>query len=440
MSVDGKRFGTPGRERWVRVAWLVLLSWAVFGGRMDAASFPTFRPETARVYLQQQLEVVAVEIGESAEALYLQARIRSQLGEKEGAEKLALQSLARDPSRPEVRLFLADLLILQDRMSEAADHLRQALVLRSDLQGAQRRLGMALERMGDPAGARKALETAVRQAPEDATARLVLGRLMLGEGQALEAAQQLERAVQLNPHLSGAFYALSQARTRLGEAEAAREAMECFRQLKQKEMAELDARNTGYDDEGYMRVLAAGFHTETAGLLLRQRQPEHAETHLRQAILVAPAETRAREVLAGLLRVGGRWAEARELCTELVRLQPSLAGHRINLGTLLLQLDEKAAAEEQLKQALELDPQQPVALNNLARLYLGTGRQQPAALELARRLVKVQPIAASYDLLGWALYANGLTHDARVATGRAVELDPTNATYRTRLQRLGSAP
>ncbi|MCZ7639955.1 MAG: hypothetical protein M5U12_30250 [Verrucomicrobia bacterium] len=93
-----------------------------------------------------------------------------------------------------------------------------------------------------------------------------------------------------------------------------------------------------------------------------------------------------------------------------------------------------------MKQALELDPQQPAALNNLARLYLGTGAQRSAALELSRRLVEVQPVAASYDLLGWALYANGLTNEARVAAGKAVELDPTNTMYRARLQRLGAGP
>ena len=31
------------------------------------------------------------------------------------------------------------------------------------------------------------------------------------------------------------------------------------------------------------------------------------------------------------------------------------------------------------------------------------------------RLVESQPSAASYDLLGWAFYANGLTNEARAA-------------------------
>jgi len=58
---------------------------------------------------------------------------------------------------------------------------------------------------------------------------------------------------------------------------------------------------------------------------------------------------------------------------------------------------------------LELDPKQPGALGNLARFYLSSRQDLPEALGLCRRLVDSQPTAASYDLLGWACYANGLT-------------------------------
>jgi Flp pilus assembly protein TadD len=52
-------------------------------------------------------------------------------------------------------------------------------------------------------------------------------------------------------------------------------------------------------------------------------------------------------------------------------------------------------------------------------------------------LVELRPVAASYDLLGWALYVNGRTEEARAAATQAVELDPDNPVYRERLQRLG---
>jgi Flp pilus assembly protein TadD len=93
-----------------------------------------------------------------------------------------------------------------------------------------------------------------------------------------------------------------------------------------------------------------------------------------------------------------------------------------------------------LRRALELDPAQPAALNNLARHYLGARREPAEALDLAQRLADVQPTAASYDLLGWALYVNGRTNEARTAAARAVELDPANRVYRERLERLGQQP
>ena len=420
----------------------VFLLWArlVTGAGAEPGAFPEFRPDAARDYLQAVVQGVQDSVGEGPDACYALARVRSQLGEKEAAERWARQALERDPRRPEIQVFLAEMLILQDRMAEAVGFLRQALALKPDNPGGHYRLGMALDRLGDREGARHALETAVRHAPEDATTRLVLGRLLLDQGEVREAAVNLQKACQLDPELSGAFYALSQAQGRLGETESARRSLETFRALKQREKAELDARNASYDDARFMRTLAAGFHTEVAGLLLRQQQAALAEAHLRQAVLIAPAEPAAYDMLAGLLVKARKLAEARGLCEALVRLRPHQATAHVNLGTLLLQLGDHPAALQALRRALELDPAQPAALNNLARYYLGARREPAEALDLARRLADVQPTAASYDLLGWAWFVNGKTNEARTAAARAVELDPANRVYRERYQRLVQQP
>lgn len=430
---------TPNVRRLAGCA-LTLVCAATIGQVWGEVAFPTFQAESARDYLREVMDSVAAQTGTNANACFMVARVRSQLGDKEGAEHWALEALKHEPQRPEMQAFLAEMLILQDRMEEAARWLRQALALQPDLPGANRRLGMTLDRLGDRAGAREALTTAVRQVPDDATARLVLGRLLLDEGEVEGAADHLSKACQLDAKLSGAFYALSQAEERRGNPAAAETALTTFRQLKQQEMTELDARNSRYDDEKFMRALTASFHTEVAGYLLRRQQTPLAEAHLRQAVRVAPEEFAAHEMLAGLLLKTGRLAEARPVCEALVRLRPKTAIYHVNLGTLLLQLKDYPAAETELRRALELDPVQPAALNNLARHLLSTQRDLPEALACCRRLVELQPTAASYDLLGWALYANGHTHDARVAAARAVERDPTNAVYRARLEKLQQQP
>lgn len=402
--------------------------------------FPEFKPSSARDYLTAVGGMVPVQAGTETETSFILARLRSQLGDKVEAERLARRALAGDPDRADIQGFLVGLLIHQDRMNEAADTLRKSLERKPTLPGASRQLGMVLDRLGDRKGARAAFEAAIRQAPKDATAELLLGRLLLDQGQAEEAARHLRKACQIDPQLGGAFYVLAEAQSRLGDPVGAQVSRERFQELKGKETVELDASHLDYDDERTMRLVAANFHAETATLGLKQKQPAVAEAHLAQAIRIAPEEPRAHELLGALFLQTGRLPEARTEYETLVRLQPQQAAYRVNLGTLLLQLREIPAGIEQLKQGLALDPQQPEALNNLARAYLGRRQDLPEALALSRRLAELRPTAASFDLLGWASYANGQTNEARTAAARAVELDPANAVYRERLRKLTPQP
>lgn len=413
---------------------------ALAGAAGEPPAFPEFKPEAARAYLLGVMAQVEANAPTTSGAGFVLARIRSQLGEKEEAEKLARQALHLDPRRPEILSFLAGILIRQDRLDEAARLLRQALELNPQLPGGQRQLGMVLDRLGDHEGARHAFEAAICAANGDATARLLLGRLLLDQGQPEAALVHLEKACQLDPQLAGGFYALAQTQSRLGQTEAAQKALQRFQELKRKEQTDLDVENATLDDVKTMRALAASFHVEMAGLSLRQAQPAAAEAHLRQAVRIDPEEPHGRELLASLWLQTGRLTEARAEYQQLVQLRPAQVAYRLNLGTVALQLHDYPAAVAEWKRALELDPRQPEALANLARLYLSARRDLPDALALSRRLVEARPTGASYDLLGWAFYANGQTNDARAAAAQAVERDPGNAVYRERLQKLTPAP
>jgi tetratricopeptide (TPR) repeat protein len=406
----------------------------------ELPTFPEFKSEAARDYLRAVVRTVQARAGTEADACLTLARIRGQLGEKDEAERLARRVLDLDPGRADAQVFLAGLLILEDRMEEAGRLLRQAVERKPDIPGGYRQLGMVLDRLGDREGARKAIEMAVRQAPDDAATRMVFGRLLLDQGEIKDAIGHLEKACQLDPQLAGAFYALSQGWNRLGETQRSQGALETYQRLKQKERADLDAWHINYDDEQTTRIVTAGIHAEAAGLFMREQHPDLAESHLRQAMRIAPQEVHAHELLAALLLREGRLTEARGVYETLVNLRPRQPQYHLNLGTLFLQLKDYPAAVNEWKRALELDPRQPEALNNLARFCLAGRRDLPEALAWSRQLADLQPTAANQDLLGWALYANGQTNEARVAAARAVELDPTNAVYRERFRRLQSPP
>lgn len=433
--------GTPGRTAALLLA-LWFWTWSQpFGEAADPSTqFPAFTPETGREYLRAVVQTAQAAAGDDVDVGYSMARVRSHLGEKDEAERWARLALERKPARADIGAFLADLLIQQDRLEEAARVLQDAVRQDPRLPGGYRRLGMVLDRLGDRAGAEKALEQAVQVAPQDATARLLMGRLLWEQGRLPQAEAALEEACRLDTQLSGAVYLLSQVQSRLGKADAARQSQTRFAELKQKEKQLLDARNTNYDDAAYLRALAAGFHLELGDFCMRRHETACAEAHLRQAIALDPEQPRGLALLASILLRANRAQEARPLCETLVRLQPGEVSSRVNLGTLLLQLNEEAAGEKELKKALELDPRQPQALNNLARLYLRTRRNLPEALALSRRLVEIQPTAASYDLLGFASFSNGHLAEAKAAAAEAVRRDPDNPVYQERQRKLQQPP
>lgn len=437
--VHGMR--TPPMARYVPLAYglvsalsAVLLGSAV--GRTATTPFPDFAPDAAKDYLQSVSELVRHEIGNGADLSFAQARAWSSLGRQDEAERLGREALALDPERADIHLFLGELCVGQDRMSEAEASLRRAVQLDPGLAGAHRRWGMALDRLGDRDAAQRAFETAVSLQPADATARLLLGQLLLNTDRAAEALPHLIKACELDPRTANPYYVLAQAQNRLGSRDEARTILRKFHELKREEQQAADARNRSRDDAEDVGNMVASYHTDVAMLAARLDRADLAEAHLCQAIAIAPNQVVSRRLLADRFLQTQRLTLAKPMLQALVRLEPDDASHQVNLGTLMLQLGEHEAAVDHLKQALTLDPELPEALNNLARFSLVNRRDLAAALEWSRRLAVVQPTAASFDLLGWAAYANGHLDEARAATAHAVKLDPANSTYRQRLRRL----
>jgi predicted Zn-dependent protease len=268
----------------------------------------------------------------------------------------------------------------------------------------------------------------------------LLGRLLLDMDRPRAALDQLVKAGELDPTSPNPYYALAQAQNRLGDRDAARLTLQRFHDLKRQEQQAADARNLARDDPRNVRVLVAAWHADLAVASLRRGLTDRAEHQLRQAMTIDPDQVLAHRLLAELLLQSGRAPAAKPVLQALVQLDPNDLTCRVNLGTLLLQLGEAESALEHLREALRLDPDQPEALNNLTRFLLGQRRDLAQALEYGRRLAAAHPEAASFDLLAWAAFANGLREEARTATARAMQLDPGNSVYRERWQRLGAAP
>jgi TolB-like protein/tetratricopeptide (TPR) repeat protein len=187
-------------------------------------------------------------------------------------------------------------------------------------------------------------------------------------------------------------------------------------------------------------------NTDAYGLYLQARALERsagegdfaaAISHLQRAVALDPkfAAAWAELVIALLGDVGWHSDEAasRELCARAheaadraIALAPALAeGHRAKNVALSYCEQDRAAAEIEIKRALELDPHSVEAWQAYAWNAIGTGRLDEA-VRYGQEAISRDPLNAwNYFPVAWAQGSAGKFVEAEATYRRAIELNPT---------------
>ena len=155
-----------------------------------------------------------------------------------------------------------------------------------------------------------------------------------------------------------------------------------------------------------------------------------AEDLLRKTISIDPSNFQAYSILGRLYVTQKRVAEALKEFEELSRRQPRPVQAHTLIGSLLEAQNKPQEARKHYEDALAIDPEMPVAANNLAWILAETGGNLDVALELAQRATRRLPDhPAVQDTLGWIYYKKGLESLAVPAFLKSVEGDPKNPTF-----------
>ncbi len=124
---------------------------------------------------------------------------------------------------------------------------------------------------------------------------------------------------------------------------------------------------------------------------------------------------------------------AETIVMEKLRTEPESPEWQQHLGDLRYFQGQYRAAIAAYQQALELDPERPEALNNLAWLLLTAEdpavHDYPRALKLAQRAAELAPRAHVLDTLATAWWLNGRRDKAVAAAEAALDADPDNGEY-----------
>jgi tetratricopeptide (TPR) repeat protein len=126
---------------------------------------------------------------------------------------------------------------------------------------------------------------------------------------------------------------------------------------------------------------------------------------------------------------------ARAIIQGLANRPDVTAGTALKLALTAEQHKDYETAEANYRKALQLEPNNAIANNNLAMCLVTTKEPSQEPVELAKKAVEAQPnISSFHDTLAQAYAAIGNFEAAAQSQNRALELSPAKQEFRVRLQ------
>src|SRR6266404_558024 len=383
--------------------------------------------------------------------------------------------------------YLGLALALHDvgRHEEETAIYRQAFDALSDDVDLLQTIGKALLAGGHKAEALEFLNQLVKFKPADVELRISIGRAYLDLGRYDEAVLANQDAIHIKPDSAGAYHNLGWAYYKLKRYQQALSAYEkviaiepgysdlhriysnislAYIRLERyedsaaacKRAIQLSPNNpygyTGladtyyfqqrYDEalEMYKKGLDVGVvddymvHGNLGSLYLLLGKWPEAEKALRDAIRYKPDFAEGYLDLADALYRQQRIAEAEVALKDAVWIEPKNADYHLVLAAILDRTSKPAEAEAEYRLVLQLQPNKPLALNNLGYLMLERNENPTEALQMIQRATDAEPGTGNFlDSLGWAYFKLGKIEEAQRYLTEAAQLITSSATIQEHL-------
>ena len=164
---------------------------------------------------------------------------------------------------------------------------------------------------------------------------------------------------------------------------------------------------------------------------LRQKRVEPAVTSLLQLAQQHPQDPK---ILEALIQTGDACrsmsanTSAMKCYDRALQMAPAALLARLGQAQALTNLGKTQEAIQVYEEILLDDPNQAVAMNNLAFLYAQEGEHLERAFKMALRLVQANPDNGLLrDTLGWVLYRGGQHEEALKQLDEAIQKAPQHS-------------
>jgi tetratricopeptide (TPR) repeat protein len=258
----------------------------------------------------------------------------------------------------------------------------------------------------------------------------------LSSGKTAEAISTLETLLKSFPERSALYPALAELYGQMGEKEKAR----AYRAEAEKRgadpllLGELCLREKEWTEAERLLLLAqqrpgasSAVWLRLAQLQLHQEHPQEAMAILVDAIARFPESARVALMASAVARDLRQFDTAQTHIREAEKLarlyDPELLKEDIYFewGVLAEQSGDIAAAEQQFRQAIKLNPAHHRAMNYLSYSWADRSIRLPEALKLIQDALKLEPHNAAYlDTLGWVYFRMNQLEEALHALDTAI--------------------
>ena len=328
--------------------------------------------------------------------------------------------------------------------NRAEQEWRDAIRTRPDIVEAHRALAGVAIHHRDPSGLAQEADQIIALQPNAPDGYLLRGVAEIDRKQYAIADEYIHKAIERNPGNVAAYVQLGNLR--MAQSQYA-EAQKAFQQGLDQDPNSSDALggvlNVYLIQKELDRALAtaraqvskypknAGFHIMLGQLLLDQKKDlPAAEAEFKQAADLDKNNSQALIQLGAVLKISGDPGQALQVFLDGEKANPKEVTFYILAGGIYENNQDWDHAKQQYQKALEVQPDNPLASNNLAYVMLQQGGNVDVAFAMAqtaRRQLPDNPNSA--DTLGWAFYHKAVYGSAISLFKEAVKKEPDKALF-----------
>jgi len=394
----------------------------------------------------QLLTAILKQNPKDSEAIAMRAALMLSTGDLAQINQAAndLQSLvAKTPDNHLLRFNLARAYVAKNDPEQARLQLEAAIKIRPDFVVARDLLARIYLTKNDFAKALKESDDVIAMNKDDVQARLNRSSALMGLGEPKKASEELERILQMAPNNTDARF---QAGYLAWQGKDFRRAEQVFGDLYRANPKDLRGligvieTMASQDKMGQaIKVMEESvsrepdrrdFRLALANMYVRDQRFDQAINLLQELLKTDPKSADLLLRLAESQRRKGDINTAIETFRRASQAAPSYPRALLQLGLLLDGTGRREQAKPIYEQILKIQPDHPVALNNLAFIKAEEGQDLDEALTMAQRARQGMPNSPDVmDTLGWIYLKKNLSEDAVRTFRELLQTEPNRAAY-----------